>query len=155
DPPSSKKARHKVILALVVAYLWGQTAILHSWEWPRINGKVQLMVPPSVRHGHYCSCRTTCPRVLLWYENLNESPLQLLEAQQAQARPTESNMRILNFGLRLQKQHKYLGYEKEHHPLCRRSRLLHLTRGQLRPIPTMGETSHLYKGEKESLTDLT
>ncbi|KAF3582788.1 hypothetical protein DY000_02030971 [Brassica cretica] len=48
DPPGSKKARHKAILALIVAYLRGQTAILHTCEWPRINGRVQLAVPPSL-----------------------------------------------------------------------------------------------------------
>ncbi|WZZ70842.1 hypothetical protein YC2023_082212 [Brassica napus] len=33
-------------------------------------------------------------------EDLNESPLQLLQAQKAQARPAESSMRILSFGPR-------------------------------------------------------
>ncbi|KAH0898851.1 hypothetical protein HID58_048419 [Brassica napus] len=46
-PGSSRKARHKAILALLVAYLRGKIAILHSREWPRINGTVQLVVPPS------------------------------------------------------------------------------------------------------------
>ncbi|KAH0867657.1 hypothetical protein HID58_074679 [Brassica napus] len=99
-----------------------------------------------IRHGHYCSPQTTCPRVLLRYqestrlspstktnilnvppvksqdnirsysyniktsrsikygdrcEDLNESPLQLLQAQKAQARPAESSMRILSFGPRV------------------------------------------------------
>ncbi|KAH0938838.1 LOW QUALITY PROTEIN: hypothetical protein HID58_006299, partial [Brassica napus] len=48
--------------------------------------------------------------------------------------------------------HKHLGYDQKHHPLCRRSRLLHQTFGQPRPILTMGATSHLYKAEEESLT---
>ncbi|KAH0898809.1 hypothetical protein HID58_048377 [Brassica napus] len=82
----------------------------------------------SIRHGHYRSPQTTCPRILLWYpestrlspstktnmlsvppaksqgdrhEDLNESPLQLLQAQKAQARLVESSMRILSFGMRI------------------------------------------------------
>ncbi|KAF3536205.1 hypothetical protein F2Q69_00023032 [Brassica cretica] len=47
DERSSRKARHKAILAFLVAYLRGKIAILHSREWPRINGRVQLVVPPS------------------------------------------------------------------------------------------------------------
>ncbi|KAH0898386.1 LOW QUALITY PROTEIN: hypothetical protein HID58_047954 [Brassica napus] len=35
------------------------------------------------------------------HEDLNESPLQLLQAQEAQERPVESSMRILSFGLRV------------------------------------------------------
>ena len=44
------------------------------------------------------------------------------------------------------------GYEQRHHPLQRRSRLLHQNLGELQLFPTMGATSHLYKGEEESLT---
>ncbi|KAH0858871.1 LOW QUALITY PROTEIN: hypothetical protein HID58_087132 [Brassica napus] len=47
--------------------------------------------------------------------------------------------------------HKHLGYEKKHHPLCRRSRLLHQTSGQLRPIPTMGQHLILIKDKKKVL----
>ncbi|KAF2579842.1 hypothetical protein F2Q70_00011724 [Brassica cretica] len=35
------------------------------------------------------------------HEDLTESPLQLLQAQEAHARPVESSMRILSFGLRV------------------------------------------------------
>ena len=40
------------------------------------------------------------------------------------------------------------GVCEEASPIMQTFRLLHLTCGQLRPIPTMGATSHLYKGEE-------
>ncbi|KAH0867440.1 hypothetical protein HID58_074462 [Brassica napus] len=103
--------------------------------WPRINGKVQLAVPPSLfgmdttahHKQHYqdehverppcqksrynletrqeATATTSKPQgassMLNRHEDLNESPLQLLQAQEAQARPAGSSMRILSFGLRV------------------------------------------------------
>ncbi|KAH0867655.1 hypothetical protein HID58_074677 [Brassica napus] len=127
----SMKARHKVIAALIITYLWVQIAILHGLEWPRINGRVQLMVPPSLfgmgttaHHKKHVKEFYSDTKNQLGYnpkttqeataitskpqgasrdrcEDLNESPLQLLQAQEAQARPAESSMWILSFGLRV------------------------------------------------------
>ncbi|KAH0903341.1 LOW QUALITY PROTEIN: hypothetical protein HID58_042844, partial [Brassica napus] len=133
DPPGSKKARHKDILALIVAYLRGQIAILHKWQ--RINGRVQLAVSSSLfgmdttahhkqhyqdEHAERPPCQKSRYNPETWqeatattlkpqgassmlnrHEDLNESPLHLLQAQEAQERPGGSSMRILSFGLRI------------------------------------------------------
>ncbi|KAH0893237.1 LOW QUALITY PROTEIN: hypothetical protein HID58_055666, partial [Brassica napus] len=126
DPPGSKKARHKAILALIVAYLRGKIAILHMAknQWQSSTRGSTF----SIQRGHYRSPQTTCPKILLRYQEstrlslstktnmLNVPPtksqgtilrrgkkLQLqhqnLKKHQAEARPTGSSMRILSFGL--------------------------------------------------------
>ncbi|KAH0867653.1 hypothetical protein HID58_074675, partial [Brassica napus] len=97
-----------------------------------INGRVQLMVPPSEfgmdttarRKEHYQDehAERPQPKVTVQcrdearsyqynikasrsnkdrHEDRNESPLRLLQAQEAQARPAESSMKTLGFGLRV------------------------------------------------------
>ncbi|KAL0655390.1 hypothetical protein Bca4012_075974 [Brassica carinata] len=70
-----------------------------------------LNVPPPCQKSRYnletrqeATATTSKPQgassMLNRHKDLNESPLQLLQAQEAQARPAGSSMRILSFGLR-------------------------------------------------------
>ncbi|KAF2615749.1 hypothetical protein F2Q70_00011453 [Brassica cretica] len=81
----SKKARHKAILALIVAYLQGQI------------------------HGH-CSPQTTCPRILL----RDQGPTRLspsTKTNMLNVPPAKSQGTIPRRGKKLQLQHQNL---KEH-----------------------------------------
>ncbi|KAH0903436.1 LOW QUALITY PROTEIN: hypothetical protein HID58_042939 [Brassica napus] len=127
-PGSYRKAQHKAILALLVAYLRGKIAIFHMAknQWQSSTSGSTF----SIRHGHYRSTQTTCLRILLRYQEstrlspstktnmLNVPPaksqctiprrdkkLQLqhqnLKEHQTQPMLVESSMRILSFGLQV------------------------------------------------------
>ncbi|KAH0879489.1 hypothetical protein HID58_066883, partial [Brassica napus] len=129
QPPGSRTKVHPVFGFLDTSHEFQK-------DWPRINGIVQLVVPPSLfgmdttaHHEEHvqefysgtksqlvifkyqdehaerplAKSQGTIPRrgkkLQLQHQNLKEH--QIIQAQEAQARPAGSSMRILSFGLRV------------------------------------------------------